>query len=149
MAARGQRRRTADSSASRSVWRPYLALAVHACRTLCISRRRRRRARKITEILGADHVPRLERRQTHGRCKQRSHGIAAKLISSLLLNAAVWRHHVNGGGRYRANSCRCEFNRDVVDIKIQNSRVLLVVFILIFVHRINLPIQSLALFSQG
>jgi hypothetical protein len=26
---------------------------------------------------------------------------------------------------------------------------LLVVFILIFVHRINLPIQSLALFSQG
>ncbi len=70
-------------------------------------------------------------------------------VSSLLLNAAVWRHHVDGRGRDCANSSRREFDCDVVDIKIQNRRVLIQVFGMVFVHGIDLQIQSQAFVRPG
>ena len=74
--------------------------------------------------------------------RARFHGVTAKCScrfvankpSPVLLNAAVWRHHIDGCGGYRADSGRGEFDRRVVDIEIQNRRVLIVVFALVVVH---------------
>lgn len=58
-----------------------------------------------------------------------------------LLNAAVWRHHIDRGGRYCANSGRCDFDGDIVDIKIQDYILLIVLFVLVAVHGLKLPIR--------
>jgi hypothetical protein len=46
-------------------------------------------------------------------------GYEFREASPLLLNAAIWRHHINGRSRYRSNSGGGEFNRDVVHVEVQ------------------------------
>ena len=40
-----------------------------------------------------------------------------------LVHAAVWRHHIDRRGRDRSDPRRCDFDRHVVDIDIENRGV--------------------------
>jgi hypothetical protein len=111
-------RRIAASSALRSAWQPFPASAASACKTRCISRRRIDIGkRKITD----------------------APGVASPALA-FLLNAAIWRHHIDGGSR-NSSDPRCgKFNRAVVNVKIKNCFVLIsVYFIVAVVHGVKLP----------
>jgi hypothetical protein len=64
----------------------------------------------------------------------------ASPASALLLNAAIWGDHVDGGGR-NCPKPRCgKFYRGVVNVKVQNGFILIsVYFVLAMVHDVKLP----------
>jgi len=69
-------------------------------------------------------------------------GVASPALA-FLLNAAIWRHHIDGGSR-NSSDPRCgKFNRGVVNVEIKNCFVLISVhFIVAVVHGVKLPSSS-------
>ena len=69
-------------------------------------------------------------------------GVASPALA-FLLNAAIWRHHIDGGSR-NSSDPRCgKFNRGVVNVEIKNCFVLIsVYFIVAVVHGVKLPSSS-------
>ena len=66
-------------------------------------------------------------------------GVASPALA-FLLNAAIWRHHIDGGSR-NSSDPRCgKFNRGVVNVEIKNCLVLIsVYFIVAVVHGVKAP----------
>ena len=69
-------------------------------------------------------------------------GVASPALA-FLLNAAIWRHHINRRSRNSSDARFCKFNRGVVNVEIKNRFVLVsVYFIVAVVHRVKLPSSS-------
>ena len=113
-------RRIAASSASRSAWQPFPASVVSACKTRCTGRHTGIGKRKITDALGV-----------------------ASPALAFLLNAAIWRHHIDRRSRNSSDPRCCKLNRGVVNVEIKNRFVLIsVYFIVAVVHGVKLPSSS-------
>jgi hypothetical protein len=78
------------------------------------------------------------------RCQQRSQHLVA-LCSALLLNTAVWRHHIDRRRWNCANPGRGKLDRRIVDITVQDRRLLIAAcVVLLFVHRYKLLARALS-----
>ena len=66
-------------------------------------------------------------------------GVASPALA-FLLNAAIWRHHINRRSRNSSDARCCKFNRGVVNVEIKNRFVLIsVYFIVAVVHGVKAP----------
>jgi hypothetical protein len=82
------------------------------------------------------------------RCQQESQHLVAP-CSALLLNTAVWRHHIDRRRWNCANPGRGKLDRRIVDITIQDRRLLIVAcVVLLVVHRYKLLARALS-YTQG
>lgn len=67
----------------------------------------------------------------------------ASTASAPLLNATIWRHHIDGRGRNGSYPGCSKFNRGVVNVEVQNGfTLILVCFIVAVVHGVKLPSSS-------